>query len=472
LILKGGQVKLLSSEDSREKRPAASLHPAYASPEEIRGGKPDVRAALYSLGCTLYELIAGAPPYHGQEGEEILRAHVDSPIPDLREASIGASSKGVSSEMATIVRELLEKNPESRMQTPGELIARLKQEADRLRPRGGTPEASLGSDVRPAADRPRGSRAAKTASPAPAPPGKSPQRKTKIGGRERRRRSLPKREAETAKDFAPPRKSIALTLAGGVLGTLFGVLLLILQLKNMKHASNRAYTETVLLTAKEQDEYLVNRKAAAIAKNAADQKAIVEFLAANRKHDPALRSDALIAALDGHFNNSAYRRVLVDELVKIWTTTRSEALAESESTRSQQTFKEQKLAAEKLHDEGMIGKAIAKIMENHHELKALHETEIDERVERWSAELTEKWEATKAQVDQMLPDGKSAAVGELLLEAIEYGDKAIAREAEALLRHAHSVAARRQGTKNQLRDDVARLEEEFAEDEDEDEDED
>ena len=59
-------------------------YPAYASPEEIRGVQPDVRSGLYSLGCTLYQLLAGEPPYSHPDPKHILHAHLNAPIPDVR----------------------------------------------------------------------------------------------------------------------------------------------------------------------------------------------------------------------------------------------------------------------------------------------------------------------------------------------------------------------------------------------------
>lgn len=50
--------------------------PLYMSPEQWRGAKGvDARADVYSLGCVLYHLIAGRPPFSGTTLPEILTGH-------------------------------------------------------------------------------------------------------------------------------------------------------------------------------------------------------------------------------------------------------------------------------------------------------------------------------------------------------------------------------------------------------------
>src|SRR5258706_955991 len=56
--------------------------PDYLSPEEIRGQTVDHRSDMYSLGATLYHLLAGRPPFSGTTQEEILQHHLRSqPLP-------------------------------------------------------------------------------------------------------------------------------------------------------------------------------------------------------------------------------------------------------------------------------------------------------------------------------------------------------------------------------------------------------
>lgn len=53
----------------------------YAAPEQIEGAVIDGRADEYSLGCTLFHLLTGSPPYPGPGQAAILNGHLNAPIP-------------------------------------------------------------------------------------------------------------------------------------------------------------------------------------------------------------------------------------------------------------------------------------------------------------------------------------------------------------------------------------------------------
>jgi serine/threonine protein kinase len=58
--------------------------PAYMSPEQGAGGTVDARSDIYALGCVLYEMLAGAPPFTGPTAQSILARHAVDPVPPLR----------------------------------------------------------------------------------------------------------------------------------------------------------------------------------------------------------------------------------------------------------------------------------------------------------------------------------------------------------------------------------------------------
>ena len=95
--------------------------PAYMSPEQA-AGDPDVdhRADIYSLGCMAYELLTGAPPFAGRTPQRTLAAHLTE-IP----APIASTRADVPDALAALVMRCLEKDPEQRPQTAGEISANL-----------------------------------------------------------------------------------------------------------------------------------------------------------------------------------------------------------------------------------------------------------------------------------------------------------------------------------------------------------
>lgn len=129
-----GQIKILDmglALLSQEQVPAALTStgqcfgtPDYMAPEQWSDAHTcDGRADLYSLGCTLYYLLVGQPPYPTETHRSAankMKGHVMDPAPDLR-----AARPDVPEELDAIYRKLMSKLPEDRFDSASELAEAL-----------------------------------------------------------------------------------------------------------------------------------------------------------------------------------------------------------------------------------------------------------------------------------------------------------------------------------------------------------
>jgi TolB-like protein/Flp pilus assembly protein TadD/predicted RNase H-related nuclease YkuK (DUF458 family) len=87
--------------------------PAYMSPEQAAGdAEPDGRSDVYSLGCVLYEMLAGVPPFTGPTAQAVIGKRFTEPVPALR--SVRPS---VSDAIEQAVTKALAKVPADRFAT-------------------------------------------------------------------------------------------------------------------------------------------------------------------------------------------------------------------------------------------------------------------------------------------------------------------------------------------------------------------
>jgi eukaryotic-like serine/threonine-protein kinase len=88
----------------------------YLSPEQARGEAVDARSDVYSLGCVLYEILTGEPPFLGDTPLAVAYQHVreDPVAPSKRHSGIGP-------ELDAVVLKALAKNPDNRYQTAAEM---------------------------------------------------------------------------------------------------------------------------------------------------------------------------------------------------------------------------------------------------------------------------------------------------------------------------------------------------------------
>jgi TolB-like protein/Tfp pilus assembly protein PilF len=99
----------------------------YMSPEQARGQEVDARADVWSLGCVLYELLSGVPPFTGETASDVVAAVLrtePAPLPQI--------ATGTPGELQRIVGKCLEKDREERYPSAEELFTDLRRLQKRL----------------------------------------------------------------------------------------------------------------------------------------------------------------------------------------------------------------------------------------------------------------------------------------------------------------------------------------------------
>lgn len=95
--------------------------PQYMSPEQISGQPVDRRSDIYAAGLVLFEMLAGRPPFDGQKTFQVLRAHVEQPVPDVREVR----GSPLPEDLVALTYLLLRKDPSERPSDAQEAIGLL-----------------------------------------------------------------------------------------------------------------------------------------------------------------------------------------------------------------------------------------------------------------------------------------------------------------------------------------------------------
>ena len=86
--------------------------PSYMSPEQVAGGQVDARSDLYSLGCVLYEMLTGSPPFSGPNAQAVAALQVRE-----RPASLESILPSTPASVVRAVEIALEKHPDDRFRT-------------------------------------------------------------------------------------------------------------------------------------------------------------------------------------------------------------------------------------------------------------------------------------------------------------------------------------------------------------------
>ena len=98
--------------------------PAYMSPEQSAGESADARSDIYSLGCLLYEMLAGEPPYNGPTAQAIQARKVIDTVPRIR-----TIRDTVPEGVEAAIRRALAKVPADRFSTADEFAGALSRPA-------------------------------------------------------------------------------------------------------------------------------------------------------------------------------------------------------------------------------------------------------------------------------------------------------------------------------------------------------
>ncbi|HYN30678.1 MAG TPA: serine/threonine-protein kinase [Dermatophilaceae bacterium] len=93
----------------------------YLAPEQASGGRVDERADLYALGCVLFALLTGDPPFRAPEPVAVLMAHATKPAPDVRDRRPDTPP-----DLAALVAVLLAKDPADRPGSAAEVAEHLR----------------------------------------------------------------------------------------------------------------------------------------------------------------------------------------------------------------------------------------------------------------------------------------------------------------------------------------------------------
>ncbi|HXO86142.1 MAG TPA: serine/threonine-protein kinase, partial [Gemmatimonadales bacterium] len=105
--------------------------PHYMSPEQALGD-PNLGPAsdLYSLGCVLFQMVTGSPPFDGESSQQVVGKHIAEPPPAAH-----AVNPAVPRELSDVIMRCLAKQPKDRYRSAAEVIAALEKQPGTMRSR-------------------------------------------------------------------------------------------------------------------------------------------------------------------------------------------------------------------------------------------------------------------------------------------------------------------------------------------------
>jgi len=122
-IVDFGIAKIVDAEEATLTRTGEVFGtPFYMSPEQCKGDQIDSRCDIYSLGCVMFEALAGTPPFPGNSAVSIIAQHLGATVPTLRESSLGIEYPA---QIEKLVASMLAKSPAERPQKIEEIAREL-----------------------------------------------------------------------------------------------------------------------------------------------------------------------------------------------------------------------------------------------------------------------------------------------------------------------------------------------------------
>lgn len=153
MITPGGQVKVTDfgiarafggDDDELTQTGSVMGTASYFSPEQAQGKQVDPRSDLYSLGVVLFEMLTGAPPFHGASPVSIAYKHVQEQPP-----LISSLNPAVPQPLEAIVSRLLAKDPDHRYAAAEDVRADLRRFLEGQPLVGSVPPAGPGGAIPP-----------------------------------------------------------------------------------------------------------------------------------------------------------------------------------------------------------------------------------------------------------------------------------------------------------------------------------
>jgi uncharacterized RDD family membrane protein YckC len=120
-ILDFGLVKNMHGDAQLTRDGAIIGSPLYMSPEQGRGNPVDLRSDIYSLGCALYHMLGGRPPFSGPSPVGVIAMHVTDKATPVR-----ILNPAVPEVLARIVERMMAKEPAARFADYDQLLAALE----------------------------------------------------------------------------------------------------------------------------------------------------------------------------------------------------------------------------------------------------------------------------------------------------------------------------------------------------------